>query len=183
MGHRLEGCTFREPCPVSGARSCKDFRALLDTPPIPAKTHPEGFALKVPRVAHEERGLVSGEAFSDGSVEWPREHCLASGGLAIAQVGEEGAPIRWHAATLCTDCRHVAAHTEMLAMAVAVVPGSEDGELDLWVDCQAVVSGFANPELVADDYTKPICGHFENGALCTQGKRLSHKGQENQSLS
>ena len=102
-------------------------------------------------------GLVSGEAFSDGSVKWPRWRCLASGGLAIVQLDETGAPIRWHAAALCTN-RHVAVHTEMLAMAVVAVNALEDGESDLWVDCQAVVSGFANLELVADGRRNPYAG-------------------------
>ncbi len=63
--------------------------------------------------------------------------CLASGGLAVIQLDETG---EMHAATLGTKSRHVAVHSEFVAMAVAAVEAPDDGELDLWVDCQAAVS-------------------------------------------
>ena len=72
VAHRLGGCSVRGACPIAGIRSYRDFWALLDTPPLPQKTHEQGFALQVQDPVESEWGLEPGEGFSDGSVKWPR---------------------------------------------------------------------------------------------------------------
>ena len=109
----------------------------------------QGFALQVQENPAEEGGLTSGHGYSDGSVKWPRWFCLASGGMALVQLNAAGKAVRWLASTLTEDDRH---DTEMYGMAAAAVYAPEDGELTLWVDCQAVVSGFAKLETIADDH-------------------------------
>ncbi len=100
-----------------------------------------------------------------------------------SQSGEEGKPIRWHAATLRSDCRHFAAHTDIMAMANAAATAPHEGGLDLRADCQAVVSGFANLEFVADDYKNNYAGILrvarfaleENGCRTRARKFKAHR--------
>ena len=125
---------------------------------MPKKIHEQGFALQVQDPVEDSWGLESGEGFSDGSVKWPRWFCLASGGMAVVQFNEDGELVRWHAATLTKGCRHVAVNTEMYGMAAAAVYAPEEGELTLWVDCQAVVSGLAKLETIADDHKNYYAG-------------------------
>ena len=146
LEHRLSGCRIRDSCPAQGIRSYKDFWALLDTPPLPDKMHKQGFALQVQENPEEEWGLVTGHGYSDGSVKKPRWFCLASGGMAMVQLNASGGVVRCVASTLTEDDRHVAVNTDMYGMAAAAVYAPEDGELTLWVDCQAVVNGYARLE-------------------------------------
>jgi hypothetical protein len=88
---------------------------------LPEKIHKQGFALQMQDPVEEPWGLESGEGFSDGSVRWPRWFCLASGGMSLVQLNGAGEPVRWHAATLTSGCRHVAVNTEMYGLAAAAV--------------------------------------------------------------
>ena len=123
VAHRLGGCPIRGECPVKGIRSYKDFWALLDTPPLPRKLHEDGFVVQVQDPAGEEWGLEPGEGFSDGSVKWPRWHCLAFGGMSLVQMKEDGELVRIYAAAMKLGTRRVAVRTEVLAMAVVAVQG------------------------------------------------------------
>jgi hypothetical protein len=125
----------------------------------------------------EEWGLEPGEGFSDGSVKWPRWFCLASGGMSLVQLGQDGNDVRWHAATLSKGCRHVAVNTEMYAMAAAAVYAPEQADFTLWADCQSVVSGFAQLERVADDHKNYYAGIWRivRAALKDNGCRMSVK--------
>ena len=156
--HRLTGCSVRAGCPVQGIRAYKDLWALLVAPPVPEKMHPQGFVLQAQDPVGSAWRLESGEGYTDGSVRWPRWLCLASGGMALVQLDSEGRPVRWHAATLAQGCRQVAINTEMLALAAAAVHAPPNGILIIWADCQAVVSGFAQLETVADDHKNLYAG-------------------------
>ncbi len=98
------------------------------TPPLPQQIHDNGFALQVQDPVDHEWGLEPGEGFSDGSVKWPRWFCLASGGMSLVQLDQQGDPVRWHAATLTKGCRHVAVNCEMYGMAAAAVYAPENAE-------------------------------------------------------
>lgn len=118
----------------------------------------------------DDWGLEPGEGFSDGSVKWPRWFCLASGGMSLVQLDQEGNEVRWHAATFTKECRHVAVNTEMYAMAAAAVYAPDQADFTLWADCQSVVSGFAQLETVADDHKNFYAGIWRDRGRRWQGK-------------
>ncbi len=68
-------------------------------------------------------------------------------------------------------------------MAVAAVYAQEDEDFTLWVDCQAVVSGFAKLEMVADDHKNFYAGVWrivraalkENGCRMVVKKIKAHR--------
>jgi hypothetical protein len=74
-------------------------------------------------------------------------------------------------------CRHVAVNTEMYGMAAAAVHAPEDSNFTLWADCQAVVSGLAQLETIADDHKNYHAGiwRIARAALQENGCRMQVK--------
>ena len=117
------------------------IQGILDSsrhPSLPRKIHEGCYSPQVPKPEGEEWDLSSGEWCSDGSVKWPRWMCLASGGLSVVQIDDEGNPVRWHAAAPASGSRHVAVNTETFAMAAAAVYATEDVVGGLPDGCQRV---------------------------------------------
>ncbi len=76
------------------------------------------------------------------------------------QLDETGKPCKLYAAMLGREVIHVAVHTEVLAMAIAAANSPEDGQIDSWVDCQAVVTGLRHLRIAADDHKNYYAGFW-----------------------